>query len=191
MQDGLDATPNLPAGHPDAEGTRRPDAAAAARGTNTGGIPQRIVAQARSLASQGPGAVAQFMRQQGFPRSGPWCGEFAASVMHSQGLPVPRNPAVASNWRTIGQPTNNPQPGDIAVRRNYSHGGGYVPTGQPGSHVTTVTSVQGGRFVGTGGNQGGQARASNFNVRDYEFRTFRWSGSVQQQQIDNDRRLAY
>lgn len=156
-----------------------PDARQAALGQgNAGGVPAQVLAGARRVAHMGPAAVGQFMRQQGYPRAGNWCGEFAASVMHSQGIPVPPHPEVASNWRRWGQPTNQPRPGDIAVRRNGLHGRGYVPTGSTGSHVTTVSKVYpDGSMEIIGGNQGGGMRehvSANY-MRNYDFRTMRES----------------
>ena len=103
------------------------------------------------------------MAEQGYPRSGNWCGEFAAAVVKSAGGSPPKNPRVASNWRTWGQPTAQPQAGDIAVRRG-------APTGQTGSHVTFVENYnpKDGTFTGIGGNQG-HMRA-RFNIADFEFR---------------------
>jgi uncharacterized protein (TIGR02594 family) len=113
------------------------------------GVPNDIIARARSVAqSGGPGAVSEFMRAQGHPKDGNWCGEFAAAVVHSVGGQTPLHPEVASNWRRWGAATNTPQTGDVAVRRG-------AQTGSTGSHVTFVESINAdkGTFVGLGGNQ--------------------------------------
>jgi hypothetical protein len=136
-------------------------------------VPSDILAKARSVALHGgPGAVESFMRSQGYPKAGSWCGEFAASVVKSVGGKPPPGAAVASNWRNWGTPVapGDVQPGDIAVRKFGLHGGGYVPTGQTGSHVTVVegTDPKSGRFTGLGGNQG--RFESQFALSQYEFR---------------------
>lgn len=125
------------------------EAAAAAYGASSyTNVPERILHGARRAAMLGgPGAVFAFMRKNGYPRHGAWCGDFAAAVMSSEGLPVPRQPWVASNWRNWGTPARTPQPGDIAVRRG-------VPTGAGGSHVMMVERVfPDGSAIVIGGNQ--------------------------------------
>jgi hypothetical protein len=125
-------------------------------------ITHATLAKAAAVAlSGGPDAVQKYMAGAGYPRDGNWCGEFAASVVSSQGLKPPANPEVASNWRNWGTVDNQPQEGDVAVRRG-------VPTGQTGSHVTFVGHVNDdGTFTGVGGNQGGtkQYRADQFEFR--------------------------
>ena len=129
-------------------------------------VPSDILAKARSVALHGgPNAVQQFMAQQGYPKQGNWCGEFAASVVKSVGGKPPPGAAVASNWRRWGTAVEGlPQPGDIAVRKG-------APTGSTGSHVTIVEGVdpKTGRFTGLGGNQG-RGFESQFKLRDYTFR---------------------
>lgn len=123
----------------------------------------------------GPGAVFAFMRQNKHPQSGNWCGEFAAAVMHSQGLPIPPKPEIASNWRLWGTPTDTPKPGDVAIRRG-------VPTGHTGSHVVMVESVnRDGTMTVIGGNmhRGGQVQLRvKMPMRDYEFR--QWPAAAAQ-----------
>jgi hypothetical protein len=110
------------------------------------------------------------MRQHGHPQSGAWCGEFAASVVSAAGLKPPAGAPIASNWRNFGLPADQPAPGYVAVRKWSYRGGGYVRTGDTGSHVTLVQSVdpKAGTFVGFGGNQGRMER--QLNAADYEFR---------------------
>ncbi|TYL87443.1 CHAP domain-containing protein [Bradyrhizobium cytisi] len=111
-------------------------------------VPSDILATAQKVALQGgPGAVERFMAENGYPKAGNWCGEFAASVVKSVGGTPPQNPAIASNWRNWGTEVQDPQPGDVAVRRG-------ARTGSTGSHVTFVESVGKGSFTGLGGNQG-------------------------------------
>lgn len=126
--------------------------------------PSDVLDKAREVAKSGgmPG-VMRFMAEQGYPKSGAWCGQFAASVITSTGGRPPKDPAIASNWRNWGESTDNPQPGDIAVRRG-------AKTGDTGSHVTIVESVDGKTFYGFGGNQGGKAQSSRFSTNRFEFR---------------------
>jgi hypothetical protein len=133
-------------------------------------VPGSVVVRAAAVALQGGAqAVQHFMAAEGHPKSGNWCGEFAAAVVESVGGTPPRNPEVASNWRNYGT-ASTPQNGAVAVRR-VSLRGGRVPTGETGSHVTFVQSVdpRTGTFIGVGGNQGGTR--SRFRVQDYDFRT--------------------
>jgi hypothetical protein len=136
-------------------------------------VPSDILARAQAVALHGgPGAVSQFMKSQGYAKSGAWCGEFAASVVKSAGGTPPRNPQVASNWRLWGDPVSGlPQPGDVAVRRPEFHGRlGSGQTGDTGSHVTFVEGVdpKTGRFTGLGGNQG--SIESRYPLNQYSFR---------------------
>jgi uncharacterized protein (TIGR02594 family) len=170
-------------------GTGKPGGAAgAATETGTGSdksgaagdpaVPSDVLATAEKVALLGgAGAVSDFMRKQGYPKNGAWCGEFAASVIKAAGGTPPRNPEVASNWRNYGAPVDVPQPGDVAIRRG-------VPTGSTGSHVTIVEGVdpQTGRFVGIGGNQGGIR--SSFPLRGYEYR--RGSTAEERDRLDKN-----
>lgn len=130
-------------------------------------VPPRVIEGAKQVALKGSAQdVFDFMRQQGYPKSGAWCGEFAAAVVKASGGQPPASPAVASNWRTYGTPVQGtPQPGDVAVRK----GGA---TGDTGSHVTFVTGVNpDGTFSAKGGNQaGGQLTTSTYRQGDYDFR---------------------
>jgi hypothetical protein len=128
-------------------------------------VPGHILEQAKQVALHGgPGAVEKFMAAQGYPKAGNWCGEFAASVVKSQGLTPPKGAAVASNWRNFGVPVDGaPQPGDVAVRKG-------PRTGDTGSHVTFVENFDAktGKFTGLGGNQG--RFESQYPASRYDFR---------------------
>lgn len=143
---------------------RRPSGGGGGVG-DSGAVPSHILAQAEGVALQGGSkAVFDFMAAQGYPRSGNWCGEFAAAVIRSAGGTPPAGAAIASNWRKFGAPDDKPNPGDIAVRRG-------TPTGNTGSHVTIVESYDPSTrtFIGVGGNQRAGMR-SKFRVDDYDFR---------------------
>lgn len=140
------------------------------------GVPQAIAAQAASLIRGGASSatIQRFMADQGYPRSGAWCGEFAGAVVTAAGgQALPYDQAmVASNWMRWGQAVNGlPQPGDIAVAAYQTHGPGRgqpVVVGNAGSHVTIVDHVNNdGTFTSTGGNQGG---VRNMPLSRYVFR---------------------
>lgn len=153
-------------GMPYAEGTSL-GGAGAANGQD-GAIPSSILEQAKKAAlSGGPQAVYNYIRAQGYNVNSAWCGDFAAAVVTAAGGTPPKNPQVASNWRNFGKEVGDPQPGDIAVRRNSRFGGGAVPTGATGSHVTVVEGADGTMFTGIGGNQGHPR--SRFSVNQYQF----------------------
>lgn len=174
------------AGGPGAGGARQtPDgsppngARAGAEATKGGGatssvdgVPPSVLNEARQVALQtrgDPQAVANFMRQQGFPEhAGAWCGDFVASVVHASGGTPPAGSAVAGNWGRYGTPRQGPpQRGDIAMIR------GWDPrTGMGVSHVTIVESVNpDGTFTALGGNQGGgRLTRSRFPITSGIFR---------------------
>jgi uncharacterized protein (TIGR02594 family) len=129
-------------------------------------LPGNVLETARDVAlHSGPGGLQQFMKDQGYPKAGAWCGEFAAAVVRSAGGTPPKNAEIASSWRGWGQPTTEPKAGDIAVRR------GPLRANGTGSHVTFVENFnpQAGTFTAIGGNQG-HAR-SVFRIADFDFRS--------------------
>jgi hypothetical protein len=79
--------------------------------------------------------LMKFMSDMGYPKTGEWCGEFAASVIKRAGGTPPSGAAIASNWRGYGTPDAMPHVGDVAVADRG------VPTGATGSHVGFVTDV--------------------------------------------------
>lgn len=158
---------NLPGAIRKAEGTGSRGAAGDGSG---GGVPSAILSEARFAALKGgPGEVQKYIQSRGYNVNSAWCGDFAAAVVSGAGGTPPKNPSIASSWRNFGHAVDEPQPGDIAVRKNYNRGGGRVPTGEAGSHVTIVDQVdENGRFTGIGGNQ--SRRRSSFPISGYEFR---------------------
>jgi hypothetical protein len=134
-------------------------------------VPAGTLAGAASLLRHGGSSadLQHFMASQGYPKSGNWCGEFAASVVHSMGGAPPKGAAVASNWLTWGQHVDpkDVQPGDIAVRKRSRFGGWSVP-GRTGSHVGIVNGVHGNSFDLLGGNQG--RAIVPHGLDEYEFR---------------------
>ena len=123
--------------------------------------PNLVEGAKRAVLSGGPNALSDFMRANGHPISGAYCGEFAAAVMQSQGLPFPKNPEIASNWRNIGTPVE-PGPNTIAVKNG-------TPTGQTGSHVTFAENYdpKTGTFTGFGANQ--NKIEDRYKAKDYTF----------------------
>ena len=121
------------------------------------------------------------MADAGYPKSGAWCGQFAAAVASSAGVQPPAGPAVASNWRNVGTPVDTPQVGDVAIARpGWAPRRGSGETGNVGSHVTFVNQANpAGTFQGLGGNQGSMVKP--FNAADFEFR--RLPGDVQGHRI--------
>lgn len=95
---------------------------------------QGVLVTAAKYADDEP-RLMKFMRDMGYPKSGEWCGEFAASVIKRAGGTPPSGAAVASNWRRYGTPDEMPHVGDVAVADRG------VPTGATGSHVGFVTAV--------------------------------------------------
>ena len=79
--------------------------------------------------------LIKFMSDMGYPKTGEWCGEFAAAVIRRAGGIPPSGAAIASNWRGYGTPDAMPHVGDVAVADRG------VPTGATGSHVGFVIDV--------------------------------------------------
>jgi hypothetical protein len=95
---------------------------------------QGVLAIAAKYADDEP-VLIKFMSDMGYPKTGEWCGEFAASIIKRAGGTPPSGAAIASNWRGYGTPDATPHVGDVAVADRG------VPTGATGSHVGFVTDV--------------------------------------------------
>jgi hypothetical protein len=95
---------------------------------------QGVLGMAAKYADDEPKLI-RFMSDMGYPKTGEWCGEFAASVIKRAGGTPPSGAAIASNWRGYGTPDAMPQVGDVAVADRG------VPTGATGSHVGFVTDI--------------------------------------------------
>jgi hypothetical protein len=95
---------------------------------------QGVLGMAAKYADDEPELI-KFMSDMGYPKTGEWCGEFAASVIKRAGGTPPPGAAIASNWRGYGTPDAMPHVGDVAVADRA------VPTGATGSHVGFVTGV--------------------------------------------------
>jgi hypothetical protein len=97
-------------------------------------VDQGVLGMAAKYADDEP-KLMKFMSDMGYPKTGEWCGEFAASVIKRAGGTPPSGAAIASNWRGYGTPDAMPHVGDVAVADRG------VPTGATGSHVGFVTDV--------------------------------------------------
>jgi hypothetical protein len=108
---------------------------------------QGVLAVAARYTEDEPKLI-KFMSDMGYPKTGEWCGEFAASIIKRAGGTPPSGAAVASNWRGYGTPDAMPHVGDVAVADRA------VPTGATGSHVGFVTDVdlENGTFTLESGN---------------------------------------
>lgn len=137
---------------------------------NTGeAIPQGVLSGAASEALKGgQPAVDAFMRRNGYPRNGAWCGQFAAAVVKSKGIQPPPNPGVAGNWVNWGKAVvGAPQAGDVAVVRGVS-----PRTGSEGKHVAFVESYneKTGMVTLVGGNQGPAGSRSSYPINKLHLR---------------------
>jgi len=110
---------------------------------------QGVLGMAAKYTDDEP-TLIKFMSDMGYPKTGEWCGEFAASVIKRAGGTPPSGAAIASNWREYGTPDAMPHVGDVAVADRG------VPTGATGSHVGFVTDVnlKNGTFTLESGNSG-------------------------------------
>ena len=93
-----------------------------------------VLGMAAKYAEDEPNLI-KFMSDMGYPKTGEWCGEFAASVIKRAGGTPPSGAAIASNWRGYGTPDAMPHVGDAAVADRG------VPNSATGSHVGFVTDV--------------------------------------------------
>jgi len=57
-----------------------------------------VLGMAAQYADDEP-TLMKFMSDMGYPKTGEWCGEFAASVIKKAGGTPPSGAAIASNWR--------------------------------------------------------------------------------------------
>jgi hypothetical protein len=57
---------------------------------------QGVLTMAAKYADDEP-KLMEFMRDMGYPKTGEWCGEFAASVIKRAGGTPPSGAAIASN----------------------------------------------------------------------------------------------
>lgn len=73
----------------------------------------------------------------------PWCGLFAAVVVHRAGYPVISGPLWAKNWAKFGQKSDKPSLGDVLV---FERPGG-------GGHVGFYVAEDESAFHVLGGNQ--------------------------------------
>lgn len=145
-----------------------------------GSVPKDVMQEARNLISRGgsSGQLQQFMASKGFPKSGAWCGKFAASVITQAGGTPPKNAQVASNWLRWGDHVDpkDVQEGDVMVRKRSRFGGSAVP-GQTGSHVALVGKVGADSVERVGGNQGGINTMGRFG-NGYEYRRGRLDRAI-------------
>lgn len=67
----------------------------------------------------------------------PWCGLFAAIVIHRAGRPVVKDPLWALNWNNFGVRTTTPMLGDILTfsRKEGGHVGIYIGEDTTAYHV--------------------------------------------------------
>ena len=90
-----------------------------------------------------------------------WCAAFVNSVLSSQGIGGPGNPANSQAWRYWGEPTNNPQPGDVAVWR-------------VGRHVGIVCDIIDSNTVSVvSGNYGNAVKVDTLGKDTFNFRTYK------------------
>src|SRR5262249_55938833 len=71
-------------------------------------LPSEVADRARQLIASGGNSqqLSDFMRSQGYPRNGAWCGQFAASVVRSVGGTPPAGAETASHRRKWGEPVS-------------------------------------------------------------------------------------
>lgn len=88
----------------------------------TSGAPTAILQQAAALVASGKNTqeLQAWMASQGFPQWFNWCAEFVSSVQSAMGNPIPSgemgSPRIAASYLNWGQPTDNPQAGDVFVK---------------------------------------------------------------------------
>lgn len=75
--------------------------------------------------------------------STPWCGLFAAVVVHRTGKPLPEGPLYARNWKKFGIPAVKAALGDVLVfvRPGGGHVGFYI--GEDEQHYCVLGGNQG------------------------------------------------
>ena len=114
----------------------------------------RHVHVGRPMQLPGGAMLAVARRYEGLRHSpdgfrGQWCGSFAAFVARKVGKPVPRDYRLARAWARVGRPSA-PRVGAVVVFRH---------------HVTIISRIIPGGFLGIGGNQSHRVRESRFSWR--------------------------
>jgi hypothetical protein len=147
-------------------------------------VPQHIEQMAAQYVGQGANSqqLQHFMRSQGYPMAGAWCGEFTASMVHAAGGTPPKGAALASNWANYGSPVQagNIHPGDIAINMR----GGRIHPGQTGAHVGMVGGLDPnnpGTFTLRSGNYGHRVKDARLQRSQFTFRR----GTYPEQEADS------
>ena len=103
----------------------------------------------------------------------PWCSSFVNWVMKEAGYKGTGS-AAAKSWLSWGGELANPKKGAIVVIRQKSAGADSATGSATGFHVAFFVSETATHIRLLGGNQGDSVKYSNFALKSYEVKAYRW-----------------
>jgi uncharacterized protein (TIGR02594 family) len=103
----------------------------------------------------------------------PWCSSFVNWVMRQAGHSG-TNSALASSWLDWGRTLSSPEYGAITIIKRKVIASDRATGSSTGFHVAFYDSSTATHLRLLGGNQGDRVKYSDFSLRDYEVRGYRW-----------------
>jgi uncharacterized protein (TIGR02594 family) len=103
----------------------------------------------------------------------PWCSSFVNWVMKQAGYRG-TNSALAKSWLDWGLAIESPRAGAVVVIKKKGAASDVATGSSTGFHVAFFVSVSPAYIRLLGGNQGDQVRYSNFYLKGYDIKGYRW-----------------
>ncbi len=103
----------------------------------------------------------------------PWCSSFVNWVMKQAGYRG-TNSALAKSWLDWGLATESPREGAVVVIKKKGAASDVATGSSTGFHVAFFVSASPAYIRLLGGNQGDQVRYSNFYLKGYDIKGYRW-----------------
>ena len=101
---------------------------------------QGVLGMAAKYADDEPKLI-KFMSDMGYPKTGEWCGEFAASIIKRAGGTPPSGAAIASNWRGYGTPDGSVFAELTIIRLNCAAPPRFPPQKRPAGKIGRFASA--------------------------------------------------
>jgi len=103
----------------------------------------------------------------------PWCSSFVNWVMIQSGY-CGTNNALAKSWLDWGVEIKTPRRGSVAVIQRKGVKRDKATGSRTGFHVAFLENLKGSYVRLLGGNQGDRVKYSNFYLKSYEVKGYRW-----------------